>query len=288
MPAEVTAQGLPETAAPSAEYVAQMSAATHTDPTPAPAANAAPAAAPEVPAKFKNADGTPNVAAILASYSELEKKQSQAAPAAATPPAAEGTPPAAEPAPGVKIEKPAAAAPAPLADALTAFRTAYDAGTELTDDHFKPLTDAGLPREMIDTYLAGVKAIESTIELSAHEAAGGKDKFEAARTWAASALTDAELDYYNTQAGNPATAKQAVEWLMGKHGSANPSEGAVIDAQAAQGAGGDNFTSQAQVTEAIASREYKTDPAFRQKVAEKLHRSIQAGSIRSTAEFHSR
>lgn len=287
--------GLPETAAPSPEYVAQMTGATHSDPTPAPAAGTPPADAPVVPDKFKNADGTVNTDALLRSYSELEKKQSAAKAPEADPQAAAKQPdPAAEAKPGAKVERPAdepaaGTPPSPLSDAVTAVRTAYESGEELTEDLIKPLTEAGLPREMIDTYFAGLKAIESSIELSAHEAAGGKDNFEAARSWAATALSDQELDYYNTQAANPQTAKQAVEWLMAKHTAANPSEGRMVEADPMNGAGaGDTFSSQHEVTEAMKSPQYKTSPAYRQQVAEKLQRSIRSGSIRATAEYHSR
>lgn len=284
------AQGLPETAAPSAEYVAQMTGAVHSDPIPAQVQQ--PAAAPVIPDKFKAADGSLDQAKLLASYGELESKLSQGKPAEAAPAAQEAAPDA-EAKPGAKIERKegeaaSADTPSPLTTALDAVKTAFEGG-ELTDDHLKPLLDAGLPREMIDTYFAGLRAIESTIELTAHQVAGGKDAFEAMRSWAATALTDAELDDYNTRAANPQTAKQAVEWLAAKHATANPSEGRLVEADPASGAtGGDTFGSQHEVTVAMSDARYKVDPAYRQAVAEKLQRSIRAKTIRSTAEYHTR
>ena len=284
------ATGLPEGAAPSAEYVQQMTSAVHGDPTPA--QHKTPEA-PTVPDKFKSPDGSVNTEALLRSYAELERKLSAPSATQETPPAAPEAKPDAAPEanPGAKIERPEGEAPAaeatPLTTAIEAIKTAYEGGQDLSDDLIEPLTKAGLPREMIDTYFAGLRAIEASIELSAHEAAGGKDKFEAARSWAATALTDQELDYYNTQAASPATAKQAVEWLMAKHGAANPSEGRTVDAEPTNGAGaGDVFASQHELTKAISSVEYKTNPAFRQAVAEKLQRSIRSGSMRALAEFH--
>jgi hypothetical protein len=283
-----TATGLPETAAPSAEYVAKMTGAVHGDPTPAQVPSTP--AAPVVPEKFRAADGTLDTAKLLASYGELETKLSSGKPAEADPAAQEAA--AEEAKPGAKIERKAdepgaATESAPLATALETVRTAFEGG-ELTDDHLKPLLDAGLPREMIDTYFAGLKAIESSIELAAHEAAGGKDNFEAMRSWAASALTDAELDDYNSRAADPKTAKQAVEWLAAKHSAANPAEGRVLEANSASGASaGDVFASQHEVTTAMADPQYKVDSAYRQRVAEKLQRSIRSGSIQRTAEYHS-
>ncbi|MFN3582783.1 capsid assembly protein [Phenylobacterium sp.] len=288
-----TATVLPEGVAPSAEYVAKMTGAQHTDPVPAQVAQQA--AAPEVPEKFRAADGSLDSAKLLASYTELEKRLSSGKPAEAAPAAQdapkEGDQKADEAKPGAKIERPkqgAAPETSPLATAVDALKTAYEGGQELTDDLVKPLLDAGLPREVIDTYFAGLKAIEASIELTAHQVAGGKDNFEAARKWAVSALSDQELDYYNAQATNPATAKQAVEWLMAKYGAANPSEGRMVEAQPANGAAGDVFNSQHEVTVAMQSPQYKADPAFRKSVAEKLQRSIRAGTIRSTAEWHKR
>lgn len=55
----------PETAAPAA--------ATQPPTTPAPAPAAPPVTEPQIPDKFKNPDGTPNIAALVKSYTELER-----------------------------------------------------------------------------------------------------------------------------------------------------------------------------------------------------------------------
>lgn len=283
---------LPASAVPSADYVTQMTSAVHADPIPAQVA--ATPAAPAVPDKFRKADGQLDADKLLASYLELEKERSKAAPAASQS-EAPANPDPAQAKPGAKIERPAdpaeaskASEPAPLATAIDALKSAYEGGQELNDDLVKPLLDAGLPREVVDTYFAGLKAIEATIELTAHQVAGGKEAFEQARNWAANSLSDQELDYYNAQASNPATAKQAVEWLMAKYGTANPSEGRMVEADPAGASGGDTFASQYELTQAMQSPQYKVDPAYRQQVAEKLQRSIRAGTLTPTTNFYAR
>ena len=91
-------------------------------------------------------------------------------------------------------------------------------------------------------------------------------------------LTAAEQDSYNTLVDNQATARQGVEWLMSKFNAARPAEGSLIEAEASP-ASGDVFRSKAEMTSAIQDPRYKTDPAYRNDVAQKLWRSNAAGSL---------
>lgn len=281
------AQSLPDSAAPSAEYVETMRAAAHTDPVPA--GDKPKHERPEhIPEKFWDADkGEARWDDLAKSYAELEKSAS----AKKTDEAAED--PEADTKETAKIErkdqdKPEGEAEAnPLTVAVEEMAKAYESG-EVTDDHIKAVEDLGLPRNVIDTYLAGVKALETLALNEVHAAAGGADSFKAAQDWAAEKLSDQDLDYYNAGVADPAKRTQTVEWLMAKFKAARPSEGRLVEGRPSTDTSGDVFRSQAQVTEAMASQQYRTDPAFRQQVAEKLLRSKRAGTITTGASFHQR
>lgn len=294
-PSGAPAAELPASAVPDQAYAERMLNATMADTTITSAADAQAKAAgttrpDSVPEKFWDATkGTVNTEALLKSYGDLEKAFSskqgdkpadEAATETKTPEADKAT--IDRPEGEQKTEGEAA----PLTAAVESLRNAYAKG-EVTDEVIKPLTDAGLPREVVDTYLAGVKALETVSLMNAHTAAGGKEQFDSAVAWARSDLSDADLDFYNTQVSNPATANQAIEWLMGKFKGANPTEGRRIAATTAA-AGGDTFESMSQMQDAMKDPKYGKDPSFRQAVAEKLQRSIQAGKISLTAQRYTR
>ncbi|WP_343698852.1 hypothetical protein [Caulobacter sp.] len=248
-----------------------------------------------VPEKFWDAaNSRVNTDALLKSYTELEKMkgapaapETPAAPVAELPAQPEDSPKITPAAPEGESEKPPQGEPQPVAAAIQTLTSKFEAG-DLGDADFAAAEAAGLPRGVVETYFAGLKALEAASTLAAHEVAGGKDAFETARSWAASGLTPAELTYYNDAVGDPKTSKQAVEWLVGKHRAANPTEGTLLGDTTPAVQAGDVFTSQAQVTAAMASAQYRTDPAFRNQVAEKLARSRASGSLNMAASYHSR
>ena len=282
--------GLPEGAAPSAEYVAQMTAAVHTDPTLAPAVPLSSTPRPDhVPEKFWDpVKGEARWEDLAKSYSELETKLSKPEPE--TPAGAEAKP--AEAAPNSnKIERPGE----PKEGEPTAFETTFAAVEKVwneTGDVGEPEIEAikalGIPETVIQNYFTGLKAASAAALAETHTAAGGAEAFQSAMTWAADNLSDADLAYYNKNCDDPATRTQAVQWLVGKHAAAAPaSEGSLVGAQSAA-ASGDVFNSPVQMTEAMQDPRYKTDPGYRQLVAEKILRSQRAGTMDASATFHSR
>jgi hypothetical protein len=274
---------LPAEAAPSPEYVAQMTAATHTDPTPAgfaPKALAAPERPAHVPEKFWDATkGEARWEDLAKSYSELEGKL-----AAGTPPVPELPKPDAQNT--AKVEAPKEEAAPAFLTPMTTLAEAYATGAH-TEEHIAAVEAAGIPRQFIDTYMAGVKALEQLGAQEVFSYAGGEDQFKAAQAWAVTGLTAQELEGYNAICDQPATRKQAVEWLMSKFSSARPGEGSLVQTTTSSGVG-DVFNSVAEQTAAFSDPRYKADPAYRQQVAEKLLRSQRAGTLTPNAEYHRR
>lgn len=275
-----------------ATYVAEKAGATLGEPAVQTPADRAAAERPaNVPEKFWDAaNKRVNTDALLKSYSELEKMKSKPAEAAAETPPAEGQDPSKatieKPAEG---EKPAEEAPkveaAPVATLIEQLTTKYTDGS-LAETDFAAAEAAGIPKSVVETYFAGLKALEATTLISLETAAGGKETLDAARNWAVKGLTDAELDFYNANVSKPETSETAVKWLAEKYIAANPSEGKLVTKGAPSSAPqGDVFRSSAEVTAAMSDPKYRTDPAFRQTVAEKLARSREAGTYTTGAQF---
>lgn len=278
------ATSLPATAVPDAAYAARMAAATHGDPVAAPLVPLSKTVRPDnIPEQFWDpVSGVTKTDDLAKSYAELRAKMDGKAPAAA---AAEPViDPNAPPVDPTKIVRPDGEPVAnPLTDAVTAMSDAYAADGKVSDDQIAAVEALGLPRSMIDNYFAGLGALAAQGLAEVNTAAGGAEKLNSAVTWAATNLTDAELAYYNAHIDVPASRNQTVEWLMGKHAAARPSEGKLLGAQPATMAG-DVFRSQEQVTAAIADPRYKTDPAYREATAGKLARSRQAGTLNNTVQ----
>ncbi len=286
MGADVAAS-LPEGSVPSAEYAATMSSVQHSDPVPAGLVSKT-ARPDHVPEKFWDpVKGEARWDDLAKSYAELEKMRG--AKPADTPPAPDASPEAAPADPKIerKVEE-----VNPVTAAVESLSKAYaDNGGKVDDAQLEALEALGLPKQTVETYFAGLQALQAMAMQDIHKAAGGEEAFNAAQAWAAqpTGLNDADLAYYNANIDDPAKRSQTVEWLMGKFNAARPSEGKLVSGLTPSASAGDVYSSQAQVTEAMSDNRYRLDPAFRQAVAEKLMRSKRAGSINNVAaEFHRR
>lgn len=286
---KVNVGDLPAGTAPDQAYVDKMLGAQHGDPALAQPKPQGPQRPEGIQEQFWDAEkGEVKVAELAKSYAELRAKMDSGA--AKEPPAGD---PAGDAAgkPKVTIEKPAGAPaePPPLTAAIASFEERFNASGEVTDDDYAALEALGLPRQKVEIYMAGLAALEAQTLSEAHQAAGGPEKFAAAQDWARANLSDADLAYYNKAVEDAGTRKQGVEWLMAKFSAARPSEGALLTDTLGPGAdAGDVFQSQEQVTAAQRDPRYKSDPAYRKSVGEKLLRSQRAGTINVAAEFYSR
>ena len=290
---------LPASAVPNAEYVAQMTGATLPEPNIAQQPAPGPQRPENVPEQFWDAaKGTVNTEALLKSYGDLRTAFNQKQPTGEKP--AEEAP---AQKPGTKIERPGdgeattadksgeqANDPPPALELesfhglLNTVRDSYAASGEVGPEQATELAKY-IPQEFLNVYFEGLKAIEGSITLAAHEVAGGAEKFEAMRSWAATALTDAELDHYNGMVGDASKAKVATEWLAAKFSAANPGEGNFITAEPSN-VSGDTYDSQEQLIADQSSAQYRTDSAFRRTVAEKYQRSIRAGTMQKQVRHY--
>lgn len=267
LPASALPEGMDATA-----YAASLA--------PAPAAPAS-TRPDHIPEKFWDAEKqSVNVEALLKSQSELEKQFTQTKQAPAVAEAA--TDPAADP-DKLTIERPAdkaedAPAVAPLASAVEAFKGKWEETKgAVTEDDYKPLIEAGLSKDMIDTYLEGIRAQETLQLQAAYGLAGGEDNFKAASEWASRSMSDEDLATYNDLIAT-GKSKAGVEWLMAKYQTAQPSEGSFVEGEASSSPG-DVFRSTSEMTAAINDPRYRADRAYQADVAAKIGRSMKAGTV---------
>jgi hypothetical protein len=228
------------------QAAAQEAAATK------PAENEAPQTTEEnrpswLPEKFESAED------MAKAYSELEKKSSTTKSTKAS-----------------KTEE--APVPAEVMNAaITEATSEFMEGGELSDKTFDSLEKAGLPRELVEAYMAGQAALVDNQVASVKETVGGDGNYEAMAEWAAENLAKEELDAYNevVENGTVDQARMAVRGLFAQFKSAGGKAPNLIQG-ATQGSGVKPFGSAAQVTEAMRDPRYKNDPAYRQSVEQRL------------------
>ena len=104
--------------------------------------------------------------------------------------------------------------------------------------------------------------------------AGGEQQYGEMLQWAKDTLNPQEIQMFDTvmERGDPLAAFFAVRSLAYRYQDTQGYDGKMVTGSAPKG-DGSQFTSQAEVVEAMSDPRYDRDPAFRQKIMKKLERS---------------
>lgn len=222
----------------------------------------APVARPDnIPEKFWDAEkGVANVDAMAAAYAELEQKQSK--------PAATAEDKAATDKAAADDEATKAAAKAVEAAGLNmdALSAEYAEAGVLSDTAYESLEKAGIPRAMVDRYIAGQAALQEAADKEGYDIVGGREQFNTIATWAAANLPATEVAELNkAMASSPSIMKLAVQSLLSKYEAAVGKAPALIGGTPPVNVGA-GYESRAQMTADMKNPLYQTDPAYRAKV----------------------
>lgn len=158
---------------------------------------------------------------------------------------------------------------------LADFSTEFNTKGELSAESYDKLEKAGYPRNIVDQYIDGQRARAALYESEVKAVAGGDKSFSEMVDWAKANLSPTEITAYNAaiDSGDPNIAKLAVAGIFQKFSSVRPAEPSLFKGATSGSGSADAYESVAQMQKDMASPEYKTDPAFRAKVAQKLGRS---------------
>ena len=200
---------------------------------------------------------------LLKAYQELEKKQSQPE----DKPAAEAEEEPAEETPEVP----------PTEAALTRASEEYANGelSESTIEELSKMDSKDLIKAYVEFYSKNQQQQAVQVEAqSIYDSVGGEEQYQSMVQWAASNLSQDEINSYNevTNGGSPAAVKFAVEALSNRYKAAEGYEAPLVtgskSAPKVQG-----YRSHAEMMVDIGDPRYERDPAFRNDVMEKLARS---------------
>lgn len=214
-----------------------------------------------LPEKFKNAED------LSKAYSELEKKLS-------TDKQVTDNPKEEVEESKTDLSIPKATEEKADVSTLDKFYSEYSENGSLTEDSYTELAKQGLNKDLVDTYIAGQKAIAENQSASIFDTVGGKDKYQELMTWAGENLSESDVASYNsiTDTGSVDQIKFAVQGLMAQAGM-NKSKQPDLFQGDVNVQNTKSFNSLAQVTEAINDPRYTTDPVYRKEVEDKIDKS---------------
>lgn len=213
-----------------------------------------------VPDKFYNKEtGAIDYENLAKSYSELEKKQSAPKETKAD----------------VKEEPQTAEEAVEKAGLdMAALQSEYDEKGELNDASYEALEKAGIPKETVNLYIEGQKALVAQAQEHAYGLTDGKEGYAAMSDWAKANLTADELQSYNTSvnSSNKNTREIAIRGLWAKFSADSGDGKPLVHGKSSDGQVG-GYKSRDQMVRAMQDERYYSDPAYRQEVMNKVQLS---------------
>ncbi|NBP29700.1 MAG: hypothetical protein EBV23_09005 [Flavobacteriia bacterium] len=151
------------------------------------------------------------------------------------------------------------------------FGKEYMDNGRLSDQSYKELESRGIPKDVVDAYIAGQQALQEREVGAVMNDIGGTENFQALSKWASENLSQTELDAYNSMVlgGNLNQARMAVKGLYAQY-SASTSQPNLLGGVAGRSSGSDGFRSTQEVIQAMKDPRYKTDEAYRTDVQSRL------------------
>ena len=212
-----------------------------------------------LPDKFESVED------MAKAYGELEDRLSRSE---SQQTASEETP---EETTGEKEAREATAAAGVDYDALS--REYYDNGG-LSEDNYEALSAAGIPRHIVDQFIAGQEASAEVQRSAILGEVGGEDKYTEMREWAAGNFNDEEIAAFDetVTTGSAAAIRMAVAGLKARFEADQSNEPLrMVSGDVANGS--NVYRSNAELMEDMNNPRYHSDPAFRADVIAKLGRS---------------
>jgi hypothetical protein len=237
---------------------------------------------PHVPEKFwDESTKSINTEALLKSYTELEK--TRGAPAGQVQESRDGdkqapegdAAKAAEQAEADKADKAAEEAAAAAGIDMATLQKEVDETGDISEESKAKFEKLGFSREDIDGYIEWKKGRATAIVSEVQAAVGGADKYAEMTSWAAKSWTEAQIAEFNEamSSNNRGRIDIAVKALQADFVKANGQRPNLIKPTGGSGVSGERYENFQQLLADQKNPLYRTDPAFRAKVAEKLSRS---------------
>jgi len=140
---------------------------------------------------------------------------------------------------------------------------------ELAPETYTSLQQAGLSKEVVNSYIQGQEALQQQSINALQNEVGGESAYQSMIEWAASNLSENEQTAFNSTLDNEDSAKFAIQGLNARYREANPQ---LIGGNRTSGNSSTSrgFTTKSDMMEAMSSPKYKMDHTYRAEVQRKL------------------
>ena len=151
----------------------------------------------------------------------------------------------------------------------------FDNTGDVSEASKQKLVDQGIPREFIDSYVAGQQQLAEASVRQAYEMVGGEEEYQQMLNWATENLSDNEVTSFNNMvAAGEHEQKMVIESVYNRYKSSNAGAPPLIQGDTGKDIPNSGaYQSRAQVVAAMKDPRYKTDSAYRQQVYTKLSNS---------------
>lgn len=153
--------------------------------------------------------------------------------------------------------------------------TSYWETGELSEQQYTKLEKAGIPKALVDQFIAGQEAVLTATRTTVFNAVGGEDRYNSMTEWATENLSKDEISIYNraVNGGEINSAMMAVKGLKARFDADVGFEPQRQVRGEAAKPGTTTYRSIAELQKDIADPRYQKDAAFRKDVERKLGRS---------------
>jgi len=156
---------------------------------------------------------------------------------------------------------------------LQSFQDEYNENGKLSDTAYNTLDEAGIGREVVDTWVQGQEALADQNITNLYNSVGGEESYNKMLEWANENLEPWETDAFNKQIESlDAVSQFAVLGLQARYQNSEGGLPALIAGDVSEDIA-PRYESLAQITSAMSNPLYVKDPAYRAKVAQRLNNS---------------
>ena len=155
---------------------------------------------------------------------------------------------------------------------LSKFEQEFADSGELSENSLAELEKSGIPKPMVDAYIAGQQAIAAQYDQSVYSTAGGEQTYQEMLQWAAENFTEAEVKIYDTaiKSGDLEAAKSAVKGLQARFGDAEGYTPTLVSGQR-QGSRAAGYGNTAEMERDMNDIRYRNgEPAFHAHVDRRI------------------
>lgn len=161
-----------------------------------------------------------------------------------------------------------------------AFEQEVSENGELSEEGYNKLLEV-FPKNVVDTYIEGQKALAENIVSEIHNEAGGEEAYQEMINWASENLSQEEIDYFNKaiRSGDKVQSKYAVRALSAQYQQATGGQSSeqdslsLVSGDSSSRSGVSGYQSKQEMVRDMQDPRYSKDPAFRRSVEEKIQRS---------------